>query len=144
MNMAPKQPFGAYRVGYGKPPIHSRFRPGVSGNPHGRPRGVSTDRAISLTLKEAYRQIAVREGDETRTLPALQAAIRKLMHIGLKGNGPALRAYITMVREIEQAEAKRALAKAADEASLAGDYLTDEDRVRALEAFLKRTSHLRD
>lgn len=29
---------GAYRVGYGKPPLHSRFRPGQSGNRRGRPR----------------------------------------------------------------------------------------------------------
>lgn len=28
-----------YEVGYGKPPVHSRFRPGVSGNPRGRPVG---------------------------------------------------------------------------------------------------------
>ena len=27
-----------YKVGYGKPPVHHRFRPGQSGNPHGRPR----------------------------------------------------------------------------------------------------------
>ena len=27
-----------YKVGYGKPPKHSRFAPGVSGNPKGKPR----------------------------------------------------------------------------------------------------------
>ncbi len=27
-------------VGYGKPPRHTRFRPGVSGNPRGRPKRV--------------------------------------------------------------------------------------------------------
>jgi Family of unknown function (DUF5681) len=30
---------GGYQVGYGKPPVHSRFRKGQSGNPRGRPRG---------------------------------------------------------------------------------------------------------
>ena len=28
-----------YQVGYGKPPRHSQFRPGESGNPRGRPKG---------------------------------------------------------------------------------------------------------
>lgn len=28
-----------YPVGYGRPPMHSRFQPGQSGNPRGRPRG---------------------------------------------------------------------------------------------------------
>jgi len=29
----------ACKVGYGKPPRHSRFKPGRSGNPRGRPKG---------------------------------------------------------------------------------------------------------
>ena len=28
----------SYGVGYGKPPKSGRFRPGVSGNPRGRPK----------------------------------------------------------------------------------------------------------
>lgn len=28
----------AYTVGYGRPPVRTRFRPGQSGNPGGRPR----------------------------------------------------------------------------------------------------------
>ena len=28
-----------YEVGYGKPPKHTRFQPGQSGNPRGRPKG---------------------------------------------------------------------------------------------------------
>ena len=27
-----------YKIGYGKPPRHTRFKPGASGNPRGRPR----------------------------------------------------------------------------------------------------------
>jgi hypothetical protein len=27
-----------YQIGRGRPPLHSRFKPGQSGNPHGRPR----------------------------------------------------------------------------------------------------------
>jgi hypothetical protein len=40
-----------YRVGYGKPPKHTRFRPGQSGNPRGRrkgARGLKTDLAAAL------------------------------------------------------------------------------------------------
>jgi hypothetical protein len=28
-----------YEIGYGRPPIHTRFKPGQSGNPAGRPKG---------------------------------------------------------------------------------------------------------
>ena len=27
------------KIGYGRPPVHSRFKPGQSGNPRGRPKG---------------------------------------------------------------------------------------------------------
>jgi hypothetical protein len=30
---------GEYEVGYGKPPKHSRFKKGKSGNPQGRSKG---------------------------------------------------------------------------------------------------------
>lgn len=32
----------SYRVGYGRPPLHSRFKQGQSGNPSGRPKGWHT------------------------------------------------------------------------------------------------------
>ena len=40
----------AYAVGYGKPPRHSRFEPGQSGNPRGRPPG---SKNLSSLLKKA-------------------------------------------------------------------------------------------
>jgi hypothetical protein len=126
-----------YQIGHGKPPAHTRFRPGVSGNPGGRPRGASAGRANKLALKEAYRLITVREGAETLTLPAVQAAMRQLSRIGLKGNGPALRNFIGMVQTIEQREEMRTATKAVDEAHQ--PEITDELRVRALAAFLAKT-----
>jgi hypothetical protein len=39
-----------YQVGYGKPPLHTRFQPGESGNKRGRPRGA---RGLKTDLKAA-------------------------------------------------------------------------------------------
>jgi len=36
-----ERPPADYEVGYRKPPAKTRFKPGVSGNPHGRPKGAS-------------------------------------------------------------------------------------------------------
>ena len=51
-----------YKMGYGKPPVQTRFRKGTSGNAGGRPRGMTAGRANALALKEAYRLVTVREG----------------------------------------------------------------------------------
>ena len=37
MSRPPKMSAGEYEVGYGRPPVATRFAPGQSGNPKGRP-----------------------------------------------------------------------------------------------------------
>ena len=108
------------------------FRPGVSGNPRGRPRGASAGRADRLALKEIYRLIAVREGDQTIVLPTVQAVVRQLGRIALEGDGPALRAYLAMVRAIEQSAAMQADVKAENEPPMR--ILTNEERLEAVMA----------
>ena len=47
-----------YEVGYAKPPAHSKFAKGVSGNPAGRPKG-------SLNLKTLHQRVYGREVEVT-------------------------------------------------------------------------------
>jgi hypothetical protein len=89
-------------VGYGKPPTRTRFRKGVSGNPGGRPRGITAGRATAPAIKEAYRPVTVREGDKVITMPAIQAVLRSQIALAAKGNGPAQRALIDLVQAIER------------------------------------------
>jgi hypothetical protein len=63
---------------------------------------MTAGRASALALKEAYRPLNVREGDKVMTLPAIQAVLRSQVALAAKGNGPAQRALIEAVREIER------------------------------------------
>jgi hypothetical protein len=100
--MAKESDETTYRVGYGKPPLHSQFRKGQSGNPRGRPKGsFGKGRANALALKEAYRPVTVKEGDRTLTLPAIQAVMRSQVALAAKGNGPAQRTVIQAIQAIE-------------------------------------------
>ena len=77
-----------YEVGYGKPPIHSRFRPGQSGYPAGRRKGVrnlKTDvkRTLSMPLK-------VKEGGRTRKKSTQEAALMLVREKALRGDARAL------------------------------------------------------
>jgi hypothetical protein len=99
----PKPPAsGNYEVGYGKPPVHTRFRKGQSGNPRGSiPKRTPTERANWVMLQEAYRPVTVREGERTMRVPAIAAIFRSQLASGLKGNGPAQRASLRMIKAIE-------------------------------------------
>jgi hypothetical protein len=94
-----------------------------------------------LALKEIYRLITVREGDQTIVLPTVQAIMRQLGRIALKGNGPALRIYLTMVQAIDQRVATQAAVKTVNEPQMSD--VTDEDRAKAVMALLSKL-RLRD
>jgi len=103
-----------YAVGYGKPPLHTRFRKGQSGNPAGRPPNSARLRVQALTLEEAYRAVVVKEDGDGRAepVPALQAVLRSQIGLAIKGNGPAQRAVLAAVKAIEEeADTERRVAE---------------------------------
>jgi hypothetical protein len=115
MSRGKKQPKRGEEVGYGHPPVHTRFKKGESGNPSGRPRNVKADQTQQLILKEAFRMVNVREGDSIVKLPALQAIFRSLLALAAKGNGPAQRAFIKTVQDTNHAVAAKRAAEINDE-----------------------------
>lgn len=102
-----------YEVGYGKPPEETRFKPGQSGNPRGRPRGaknkkpaLNEERLKTIILEEAYRTIKVNDGPNQVTIPMAQAVVRSLAHNAVKGNTRAQRLFAEMLASTEAANAK--------------------------------------
>lgn len=82
-NRAPR-----YAVGYARPPKASQFKPGVSGNPRGRPKGSQSLRAKLANVLTS--KIVKREGDKKRTITAMEGMVWKQVESGLKGNERAV------------------------------------------------------
>lgn len=73
-------------VGYRKPPKHSQFRKGRSGNPRGRPKRIPT---IKESLeKELHTLVTVTEDGKKKKLPRSEVFAKKLWNQALKDNAP--------------------------------------------------------
>ena len=85
-----------YEVGYGKPPKHTQFKPGQSGNARGRPR---EQRNLKTVIKDALKEkITIREGERTRTVTRMDAIVRLTINKALQGDAKSLAAFIQLLR----------------------------------------------
>ena len=79
-----RQPGSSYRVGYKRPPVETRFKPGQSGNPKGR--RVQSKNPVSLLKRELQSTITIDEGGKTKHLTKLELILKVLIAGALKGN----------------------------------------------------------
>jgi hypothetical protein len=87
-----------YQVGYRKPPLASRFKRGMSGNPKGRPKrtlNLATD--LENELREA---ITVREGGRSQRVSKQRALLKSLMAKALDGDVRATTAILTLYARV--------------------------------------------
>lgn len=98
----------SYEVGYGKPPQHSRFEKGQSGNSRGRPRKIKrrrprlSDAPMDAFLdEEAYRTLSLRENGKPTELTAAQAVLRSMFTGAIKGNRLSQKFVIQYMEEKE-------------------------------------------
>ena len=83
-----------YEVGYGKPPKETRFRPGRSGNPRGRPKKPKS--VQEKFERELARKVAVREDGRVRKIPKIDLWVRRVIADAIKGSHQASRILIEM------------------------------------------------
>lgn len=70
-------PAARYDVGYGKPPEHTRFKPGQSGNLKGRPR--ATKGLKTITRELLIPKVTVRTAAGEMRMSRIQAVLHKLV-----------------------------------------------------------------
>jgi hypothetical protein len=89
-----------YEVGYGKPPRHTRFKPGRSGNPRGRPGG---SKNLTTLLNDALNEpVVVAEIGGRRKITKRQAIITQLVNRSAKSDLRATKILLDIVQDIER------------------------------------------
>jgi hypothetical protein len=104
-----------YAIGYGKPPAHSRFRKGRSGNPGGRPRG----KRLATLLREALSETAMIEiNGRPRRVSRGQATVALLIDRAAEADPRWMKLLLDLVQKLD----------------IGGDARDDDEEVDAEEA----------
>jgi uncharacterized protein DUF5681 len=94
------KPDGSREVGYCKPPKHTQFAKGQSGNPKGRPKGSPN---VSTVLRKAARQrVKVVSNGRSRFVTKLEAAVTQLLNQAASGNARAIHEFLYLHRLCEE------------------------------------------
>src|SRR5690606_32799867 len=75
-----------YDVGYGRPPDKSKFKPGQSGNPTGKPKN-ARPRSIHREGQDVFlRLVVIRQGKRSRKAPGIIALSERGLADALAGD----------------------------------------------------------
>jgi hypothetical protein len=95
-----RDPDDDYAVGFGRPPRHTRFRPGVSGNPSGRPKGAKN---LTTLVHEALNDpVLVAENGRRRKVSKREAIIKQLINRATQGDHKSTQMLLAIMQEIER------------------------------------------
>jgi hypothetical protein len=115
----------SFAVGYGRPPVHSRFKPGKSGNPKGR---VKQSRNMRTIVQQVLNEdMQIREGGRLRRMSAMEALVRTTLTRSFKGDPKALVSLIVIMKQSgygpDRDEPAAGLLSGSDYEAIVADYL---------------------
>ena len=80
------------------PPVNTRFKPGESGNPRGRPKGRKN--LETVIEKELAKRVTVTENGRTRKVTKREVIVQRLVHDSMKGQHKATDLVLRLYRDL--------------------------------------------
>jgi hypothetical protein len=107
-----------YSVGYRKPPRHTQFKKGQSGNPRGRDKGRENYRIEFL--KELGERVTVTENGRLRKLSKQTLIIKRMVADAIRGDAKAREHMLRLIGQMEafDADTMPATPSAAEDAEI--------------------------
>ena len=118
-------------VGYGSPPVTTRFKPGQSGNPGGRPKKVKGLKAE--LLDELAELTDVSEGGRNLEITKARAIAKSIVRAAAGGNLRATTALLSLVAR-DPFDTEPADEPTPEERALFDDFVDREVRRRAVKS----------
>ena len=113
------------RVGRGRPPLHTRFQKGRSGNPSGRPKGRRN--LHTVMIKELLAPVTAKENGRPVRVSKVQLLIKSLLAQALGGDMRAANIVSGMITQLSQHMELPAVnsedARAPEDAAIVADFL---------------------
>lgn len=97
-----RQPLRSYEIGKGRPPTATRWKPGQSGNPNGRPKG--SKNATTMAKTALSRKVAATVNGRKRKMTVVEIAYRRLSDKAMAGDQKALAFLLMLANNMEPSE----------------------------------------
>jgi hypothetical protein len=79
-----------YEIGRGRPPKHTRLKPGQCGNPRGRPKKDKKEKSLAVAIAEALQmRFRLRENGRERVATGVEAVALRLVADAVQGKASA-------------------------------------------------------
>jgi hypothetical protein len=112
------------KVGYRRPPRHTRFKQGRSGNPHGRPQGGAN--AKTIVSRAITEKVTIREGDKPRAMTKLECMLQAHLVKAIKGDARSASLVINLVTRLgllAETEKETVTALSQEDQAILDDYV---------------------
>lgn len=120
------------KIGYKRPPLRTRFQPGVSGNPRGRQKGV---RDFAADLKRTLEiPVTLSANGKPKRVSTQEALILRLREKALKGDARALEKLLSLAktRNVDFGGPNEERPLAAEDQAILDAFLEESTSRRAL------------
>ena len=123
----------ASEVGYKRPPMATRFQPGRSGNPKGRPK--ATRNLATIIAAAVAEKVAITENGRRKRITKLDAAVKQLANHAASGERHATQQLLSLLQANEGRGANSAASPPSD-----ADDLVMQELARRMTASRARRS----